>query len=41
MVSSVRDSPMQGVRALAEAIRSSQLPVSGVKGSLVGDVDGV
>ena len=41
MVTSVRDSSKPGVRALAEAVRSGQLPVSGVKGSLVGDVDGV
>lgn len=41
MVTRVHDSPKQGERALAEAIRSGQLPVSGVKGSLVGDVDGV
>jgi hypothetical protein len=41
MLTSVRDSSKPGVRALAEAVRSSQLPVSGVKGSPLSCVDGV
>ena len=41
MLTSVRDSSKPGVRALAEAVRLGQLPVSGVKGSPLSCVDGV